>query len=399
MGGDDHAGSLRAGQVRTVEGVVGHMAHDVLVQLPFPGGVAVVGRDRGGRLWLGTAERSGGALLQGTRASCFRISDGRYVHGGRLPAGALHCRVSFPSEREPATVGRGAWLAVGPSRDAPTCFFDAAGRLVKPSLPASWLQGHVDDAVTACPACDTTDWRLARADDPSRGSEGPEESPSPSPFAVCDACGHEESVGGLLRFEVPVGADPQLSAAQLRDVGRQRERHAREARRALKSVVCPVYADAGSRPRLDGWGCSGRATDSISLSHEPAGRSWIRVESEAVEHAWNPPVVAARAALAQAFSEDEPSGSPDVSDAAVILWAHEFTRRQERRAAQATTGRATLLVDGTPHEVVTVEEGDLRATALRTDRTALTLVTRGVRLTDVRLVRLTSPDGQVDLPS
>jgi hypothetical protein len=108
---------------------------------------------------------------------------------------------------------RGARPA-GPGADSAGVVLDASGLPVAPELPADWLGVRVADANEPCPACGHTTWDEVTAPDDSRGmrsgrvmDRGPMKPPSddhyagmePTPFVVCCACGHEESIG-VMRF-------------------------------------------------------------------------------------------------------------------------------------------------------------------------------------------------------
>jgi hypothetical protein len=141
---------------------------------------AAIFRDVDGN-WLGDAEHGPAALLEGdpggARAMC-GMGDGRWAHGGLMPAGAVRARVLLADgSLADAATAAGTWLFVGDEERhrLPVRFEDGGGRLVRPQLPADWPRERVADAGESCPLCGGDDWDLVIAMDGSRGRSGTSE--------------------------------------------------------------------------------------------------------------------------------------------------------------------------------------------------------------------------------
>ena len=193
---------------------------DVLVSVQTNGGHAGVLRDQDAAIWLSwRIDRLGGPRLDDYRPDHLGLPDDRTLIGGRLPPSAVGAEaVDDAGRRTTAVTGEGAWIAVldqpihGPR--APACCWDASGATVAPELPADWPRTRIADANEPCPACGRTVWDEVTPTDDSRGMRSipgtnpPRRPPTddhyagmePTPFVVCCACGHEESIGTMMRF-------------------------------------------------------------------------------------------------------------------------------------------------------------------------------------------------------
>ncbi len=256
---------------------------DVLVSLELDDGAAGVVRDREGHLWLSySLERVSGTGLDDYQPRHQGLEGDRTLIGGRLPPGAVIAEVvDDAGERHLAAAANEAWIAVldqpieGPS--APVCCRDRNGVPVAPPLPADWARSPVLDADEPCPACGGTLWDEVRATDDSRGLSGPTTNHSmepapfvdyegyePTPFVVCRSCGHEESIGSMMRFESSDDEDP---AEVERRVQAMQEQLRREDRDTLGQVDFPIYAAEGWLASLSGSGRRDGGVDQITVSH------------------------------------------------------------------------------------------------------------------------------------
>ena len=256
---------------------------EVLVSVATGGGITGVLRDEDGAVWLSwRIDGLGGPRLDDYRPSHMGLDDDRTLIGGRLVAGAVGAEVVDDAGRRiAAAVGGGAWVAVleqpvrGPI--APAWCWDAERRPLAAALPADWPRTRVADASEPCPACGGTIWDQVTATDDSRGMRGTGSAPSapppvvdhyhgmePTPFVVCCACGHEESIGALVRMTRASDADAVEATRRQEQARRKIQQRQRET---LEKAVFPVYADRGSMGVMCGSGRSGAVTDSVKVRH------------------------------------------------------------------------------------------------------------------------------------
>lgn len=240
---------------------------DVLVSVRTNDGVAGVFRDEDGAMWLSwRIDRLGGPRLDGYRPDHVGLPDNRTLMGGRLPQGAVGAEaVDDAGQRITAVAAEGAWIAVldqpiqGPR--APAWCWDASGTPIAPELPAHWPRTRVPDANEPCPACGRTVWDEVTPTDDSRGmrsipgADPPRRPPmddhyagmEPTPFVVCCACGHEESIGGLMRFSSSSDEDAAENKRRFREAQQRiRDRH----RESLTTVQFQIFTDQGWPARM-----------------------------------------------------------------------------------------------------------------------------------------------------
>jgi len=257
---------------------------DVLVSVKTNDGLAGVPGDEDGAMWLSwRIDSLGGSRLDDYRPDHLGLPDDRTLVGGQLPPGAVRAEaVDDAGQRITAVAGKGAWIAVldqpiqGPR--APAWCWDASGAPVAPELPADWPRTRVADATEPCPACRRTVWDEVTPTDDSRGMRSipgtnpPRRPPTddhyagmePTPFVVCSACGHEESIGAMIQFSPTSDED---DAEKKRRVQTVRQRIRDDQRQSLATVQFPIFADQGWPATMSGSGTSGDVVDSITVQH------------------------------------------------------------------------------------------------------------------------------------
>jgi hypothetical protein len=267
---------------------------DVLVSVQTNDGSAGVLRDEDGAMWLSwRIDGLGGPRLDDYRPDHLGLPDDQTLIGGRLPPGAVGAEVVDDAGRRiTAVAGGGAWIAVldqpilGPRAPAWCC--DASGAPIAPELPADWPRTRIADANEPCPACGRTVWDEVTPTDDSRGMRSipgtnpPSRPPmhndyagmEPTPFVVCCACGHEESIGAMIRFSSSSDEDAAETKRRVQEV-QQRIRD--DQRQTLATVQFQVFTDQGWPASMSGSGASDDVVDSVTVQHgtrvdQPSGR-------------------------------------------------------------------------------------------------------------------------------
>jgi hypothetical protein len=261
-------------------------------------------------------------------------------------------------------VGGGGWVAIleqpilGPM--APVWCFDATARPVAPELPDDWPRVPVDDADEPCPACGRREWDQVTATDDSRGMRSIRagrgavtawgapnaavryRGMEPTPFVVCRACGHEESIGGLARF---AGGEAAEEAGQHRR-HHQALRDLHESQReSLRTLSFPVFADHGSRAVMCGSGGSEGRLDRVTVRHggrlDESGPT-VEIETSELESHRHTEYACARRALEHWLSSSSAELPHHRSDAGLIIAWRALDRERRRRAA--TAARSEILI-------------------------------------------------------
>lgn len=371
--------------------------HDVLVSVAHADGIAAVVRTGAdGLLWVTGDHRRGGSGLQGYRPTIEGLTDDRTVQGGALPPGAVAAEVvDDAGVVHAAAAANGAWVVVldqpATGDTSPVRFLDPQGETVTPPLPAEWSRAPVADAEESCPACGASSWLEVRPLDDSRGARTTDSGAwEPTPIVVCSVCGHEESIGAFLRFEDDDPTDdeqqPGLRARTLQALVRRQERA------AMRRVRFPVYVAAGWTPRLGGWGSSSRRdTHSVTVCHgadppEPGPALTIETESRD-ERGHESERALASQALERALP-DEAGGWPERSEAGLTVWLRTRDRDCRRAAANATSSRHPLRIDGRAETFEVVETATAWAAARRHGDLLITLTASAIPPDDIALETL-----------
>jgi hypothetical protein len=388
---------------------------EVLVSVRTHEGIAGVVRDEVGAVWLSwRIDGLGGPRLDDYRPSHMGLADDRTLIGGRLVPGAVGAEVVDDSGRRiAAAVGGGVWVAVleqpvrGPI--APAWCWDAERRPLAAPLPADWPRTRVSDASEPCPACGRTVWDQVTATDNSRGMRGTGRAPStpppvvehyhrmePTPFVVCCACGHEESIGALIRMTSAFDADAVGNERQHEQARRKIQERQRET---LDRAGFPVYADRSSTAVMCGSGTSDGITESVKVRHGPRGDQagpslQIETSHAACHH---------HSEYADAYEELErwlpaPGADlpPDRSDAGLTIAWRTSDRERRRMAASADRDEVLIRVDGIAEPFTCVQSGEHWAAVRHRDSMSLTIVGRLIDPASLDLGPLRDPVGELD---
>ena len=383
--------------------------HEVLVSVECGDGRGGVVRADDGCVWLSwSVERLGGPRIDDYRPAYVGLGDDRTLLGGRLAPGAAAAEaVDDRGQRVPAAVGNGAWAVV---LDQPirgpvpaVCCRDAQGRPVAPALPASWTRTLVTDTSEPCPACGAVAWDEVRPDDESRGSRSlPDGATEPTTIAVCRACGHEESIGSVIRFERPEDEDPAEVAERIRA---WEASHRAEQLEVLRQVEFPIYAVVGRPARLTGHGGSSAGlggpltrVETVTVSLGAARRDKmpeLEIETAIVERARHQSEsTLAREALQRTLS-DSYDDSPPRSDAGFVLGLRGRERERRRLAAFAQVSERLIWIDGTPQPFRYIEAGGRWAAVRRTDALTITITGHAVDVDQLKLAPVEDPPGDL----
>ncbi len=364
----------------------------VLVAVEHPGGRAGVVIDAAGDVWLTDDVERGGVRLDDYLPMCVGLEGARTVLGGRLPAGATAVEaVTDGGDRVPCRVGDGAWVVVldQPATGwvSPVLRRDRTGAPVAPPLPEGWSRMPVTDSDEPCPACDALAWDVVTPSDRSRGWGGGGE---PTRVVVCRVCGHEETVGTLMRFETPADEDPETVQARIRD---SEETRKLSQLMLLDAVTFPIYAIAGLPGRVDGSAGSGDDVISVTVGHgarDRAGTQCADVTTARDDDRHASLDTLARQALAQ-WLESGLGTWTGGSDAAFILKLRANERRRRRAAARADASLREILVDGVPHRFTCVSSGSDWAAVARVDSLIITVAAAQIEPDEIRLRSVPDP--------
>lgn len=335
-------------------------AVEVLVSLNHGGVTVGVVRDRDNHLWLSSSlERVAGTGLSDYRPRQQGLDGDRTLIGGRLAPGAVSAVVIDDAGRpHPAAAANGAWVAVleqplSPPI-SPVCCRDVNGGPVAPPLPESWTRSAVSDAHEPCPACGDIAWNEVRPTDESRGARGtPDGGWEPTPFVVCRRCGHEETIGSMIRIEDQHDQDP---AEVERRVQAARQETQRQNREQLMTVDFPIYAAEGWAATLAGLGGSSRGLDrgmdrveQVTIAQAgPADKPGpaLQITTSLNNRRPGTEYALARREL-ERWLHAEPSALPtERSDAGLTVAWRTQDRRRRQMAAGANRTERPLAIDG-----------------------------------------------------
>jgi hypothetical protein len=351
---------------------------EVLVSVQTDDGLAGVLRDEDGAMWLSWRTDSlGGPRLDDFRPDHLGLPDDRTLIGGRLPLGAVGAEaVDDAGRRITAVAGGGAWIAVldqpilGPR--APAWCWDPSGAPVAPELPADWPRTRIADANEPCPACGRTVWDEVTPTDDSRGMRNmpgtnpPRRPPThdhyagmePTPFVVCCACGHEESIGAMIRFTRRSDED---DAEKKRRVREAQQRIRDDQRQTLATVQFEVFTDQGWPASMSGSGASDDVVDSVTVQHgtraDQPGPT-LRIETAQNDRYRDSEYAQARAELDHWLHSEISDLPTDRSDASLTVAWRRRDRERRQRAATATRGEVQLRVDGAVESFCYLRSGD-----------------------------------------
>jgi hypothetical protein len=318
--------------------------------------------------------------------------------------------VDDAGRRITAVPGDGAWIAVldqpvqGPR--AAWCW-DAP---VAPELPADWPRTRVADANEPCPACGRTVWDEVTRTDDSRGMRripgtNPPRRPrtddhyagmEPTPFVVCCACGHEESIGAMTRFSSSSDDDAAENKRRFREA-QQRMRD--DQRPTLATVQFPIFTDRGWPASMSSSGASDDVVDSVSVQHgtraDQPGPT-LRIETAQNARHRDSEYAQARAELDHWLHSKGSDLPTDRSDAGLIVaWRHR-DRERRQRAATATRGEVQLRVEGERESFCYLRSDDSWVAVHQRTSLTLTIAAQHVDPTSLDLRPLRDPIAELN---
>jgi hypothetical protein len=370
-------------------------ADEVLARIDHAGGTAAILHDRRGDVMLyGSLDDASGEGVNDHRPRHTGLPADRTALGGRLPDRAVTAEVlDDAGTRHPAAVGNGVWVAVldQPIRGdvSPVCCRASDGSPVAAPLPASWDRQPVNDTDVPCRACHAIVWDEVRASDQSRGMSGrPGESRSPTPFAVCRACGQEQWIGSfhVLR-SIGETLDPDEQAAR-KAAARRMMREGTLA--TLAGVTFPIYAIQGTPATLVGSGSSNGRTRELRIAHSIRGEP----ETIAQVQTLNDPSPDSEDALvrrALAGWLDENPRSKGRSHAARALARHASERAARQLAATAASEIVLIHLDGAREEFTSLRAGHRWAAVRRRAAETITITAANLNPAAITLAPLGDP--------
>jgi hypothetical protein len=207
---------------------------------------------------------------------------------------------------------------------------------------------------------------------------------------VCRVCGHEETIGAIMRLAGPEGEDPAVVRARIRE---SEETQRLSNRMLLSAVTFAIYAVEGLPGHVGGSSSSGDEVRSVTVVHgerDRASGASVHVTT-ARDGCWHSDdVTLARAALASwlyAGLEDWAGGS----DAAFVLTLRANERARKRAAAGAPAMVREIVVDGVPRRFTYVTTASSWAAAARCDSLIITVTATGTEVDSIRLRYVSDP--------
>lgn len=214
----------------------------------------------------------------------------------------------------------------------------------------------------------TEDWR---------GGHGLKGSDSfiPSPLIVCEACGHQERAGGIMRLGQPDNAGEDAAAREAR-MARVRAEQAVQRwyanKMTLMGVAFPIYAAEGWPARINGQGSRGDDLTQLTIAHAETlpdsafvERPRIEVTTSIDPHQPGELTVARDAFAAGLEADANRRPSDGLSDAALTLWFRAARRRRVAGAHAAPVGTTEITIDGEGEPFVTVGTPNAHWVAVR----------------------------------
>lgn len=323
------------------------------------------------------------------------LSGDRMLFGGLLLPGAVSVEaVEATGVRRAAAVGGGAYAVIledGEHGEPALAYRDADGAFVHRPMPGDYAHVPITDAEEPCPVCGeikyeqyfvTEEWRAGR------GMKGTD-SFAPSPLIVCGVCGHQEHIGGIMRFAGSGNADEDEAAGMAR-LTRVRAEQAVQRwhsdKMTLLGVTFPIYAAEGWPARINGSGSRNHDLTELRIAHTetlpdsmPVARPSIEITTSIDPH---PPgeLSIARRAFADHVAVDSGRELTDgLSDAAVTLWFRAARRRRVAGAHAASVGETAITIEGARQPFVVVGHlNDLWVAVRRHDDLTITIAARGI---------------------
>jgi hypothetical protein len=212
----------------------------------------------------------------------------------------------------------------------------------------------------------------------------------PTPFVVCRSCGHEESIGSMMRFESSDDEDP---AEVERRVQAMQELLRREDRDTLEQVDFPIYAAEGWPASLSGSGRRDGGVDQIRVSQgartDEPGPS-LQIEN-ALNGEFHVPSEYARAPELDRWLYDGSSVPVQRSDAGITVAWRALDRERRKLVANATRRDCPIILDGQPQRFTLLESGAWWVAVRRALELTITMSGKEVEPTTLRLRPIADP--------
>jgi len=206
---------------------------------------------------------------------------------------------------------------------------NAAGAFVHRPMPAEYAHEPITDAEVPCPVCGSVQYDQWRA---GRGRKGTD-SFEAHPLIVCRVCGHQEHVGGIVRFGV-ASADEDEAARMARIAGVRAEQAVQRwyaDQMTLMGVTFPIYAAEGWPAQINGSGLHGDKLTHLTIAHGETlpdltvvGRPPIEIRTSLDPHQQGELAIASEAFASGIEADTNRPLTDGLSDAAATLW---FRRR------------------------------------------------------------------------
>jgi hypothetical protein len=168
----------------------------------------------------------------------------------------------------------------------------------------------------------------------------------PTPFVVCCACGHEESIGAMIRFSSSSDED---DAETKRRVQEAQQRIRDDQRQTLATVPFQVFTDQGWPASMSGSGASDDVVDSVTVQHgtraDQPGPT-LRIETAQNDRHHDSEYAQACAELDHWLDFRGSDLPTDRTDASLTIVWRQHDRERRRVAATAARGEVQIRVDG-----------------------------------------------------